>query len=82
MNELKQTNGMDERDEQKTATKKAGNTKLGSLLPAPHRSCRRGCRNKQRVAVRLPDLAGDCKEAKGDDLSIFRASTWLFSCPL
>ena len=29
MNELKQTNGMDERDEQKTATKKAGNTELG-----------------------------------------------------
>ena len=78
MNELKQTNGMDERDEQKTATKKAGNTKLGSLLPAPHRSCR----GVQRVAVRLPDLAGDCKEAKGDDLSIFRASTWLFSRPL
>ena len=67
MNELKQTNGMDERDEQKTATKKAGNTKLGSLLPAPHRSCR------QRVAVRWPDWLVTAKRQ--------RAMTSVFSEP-
>ena len=35
LNEPKQTNGMDERDEQKTATKKAGNTRLNG---APRRN--------------------------------------------